>query len=117
MTKRDQSKSGKAKSEQTKAGEKDTSLFNPGKAQWLQECGADALDGDQQALLLALSQLEAEMGRTLSEDETGALQALAEQLEGFDAQDIVDAMQQLVTKPADPKRKTAWPELKRRKSS
>jgi len=89
-------------------------LFNPGKAQWLQEKGTE-LDKDQQALLLAMAKLEAELGRELSEEEAAALEALSDQLEDSDSESITAAIHALVEKPADPKRKTSWPELKRYK--
>lgn len=90
-------------------------LFNPGKARWLREKGGDTLDEDQQALLLALAQLESELGRELSEEESAALESLSSHMEGFNPQQILDAVHQMVQKPADPSKKTSWPELKRRK--
>lgn len=90
------------------------SVFNPGKAGWVQGQGAQDLDRDQQALLLALTQLEAEMGRALSEEERAAIASLAEDLEGFDPDEIQKAVHQMVNKPADPNRKTSWSELKDR---
>jgi hypothetical protein len=91
---------------------KDTSLFDAEKASWLKEGGAQELDAEQRALLLALAQLEAALGHDLSEDETEALDALGEQLPGFDAQDIAQAMQKVVDAPTDPNRETSWSELK-----
>jgi len=99
----------------TEPDDSSTSLFNPGKAQWLREKGDKKLSSEQQALILAMAQLETELGRQLSEEEQGALTALASQLKGFDANAITDAVRQMVTKPTDPERKTAWPELKRHK--
>ncbi len=90
-------------------------LFNPGKAQWLQEKGSKALDEDQQALLLAMAELEAKLGRELSAEEASALESLGAHMEGFNAQQIADAVRQMIDTPADPKRRTAWPELKRHK--
>jgi hypothetical protein len=90
-------------------------LFNPGKARWLQEQGEGTLDEDQQALLLALAQLESELGRELSEEESAALESLSAHMEGFDPQLISDAVHQMVQKPADPSRKTKWPEFKHHK--
>jgi len=96
---------------------KDTSdhVFNPGKAQWLREEGAQELDDNQQALLLALAQLEAELGRELSEEERTALETLSSQMHGFSPENIVEAVHKMVQQPADPARKTVWPELKRHK--
>jgi hypothetical protein len=91
-------------------------LFNEGKARWLKEHGDDDLDRDQRALLLALTELEAELGRDLTEEERSAVDALSEQLEGFDAEAIKTAVHKMVTQPADPERKVSWPELKKRRS-
>lgn len=95
--------------------QEEKSLFNPGKADWLREKGGKALDESQQALLLAMTQLETQMGRELSPEEAAALEALAGQLDGYDPNDITQAIQKVVSTPADPKRKLAWPELKRKK--
>jgi len=90
-------------------------LFNPGKARWVCEKGKDELTDLQQALILAMAQLETELGREMSDEERQALETLASQMDGFDPQDITKAMQKVVRSPADPKRKTSWPELKRHK--
>lgn len=90
------------------------SIFNPGQADWVQEKGAQGLTRDQQALLLALAQLEAAMGRELSEDERAAIESLAGNLEGFDPKEIQTAIHQMVNDPADPHRQTSWSELKKR---
>lgn len=89
-------------------------VFNPGKADWIREEGVQDLDRDQKALLLALAQLEAEMGRELSDDERAAIESLSDQLEGFDPQEIKQAVHQMVNRPADPRRKVSWSELKKR---
>ena len=52
--------------------EQDT-VFNPGKARWLQDKGKEKLDEGQKALLLALTQLEADLGRELSDEEKQAI--------------------------------------------
>lgn len=93
--------------------EKESPVFNPGKADWVQEEGAERLDPDQKALLLALAQLEAELGRGLSEDEVSAVEKLAGELRGFDPGEIKAAVHQMVTEPADPERKVSWPDLKK----
>lgn len=90
-------------------------VFNPGKAAWVQHTANQSLDDDQQALLLALAQLEAEMGRDLSDDERTAIQSLADQLEGFDPDEIKAAIHEMVTQPADPERQTSWPEIKKQR--
>lgn len=100
----------------TKPDDAGTPIFRPGKARWLQRKGAKALTAEQQALLLALVQLETDLGRTLSEDETAAVEALAGQLQGFDPQDIARAIRQMIETPADPQRQTSWAELRKRKN-
>ena len=86
-------------------------LLNPGKARWLQDQGAKALDEAQKALLLALTQLEKDLGRNLSDEEKNALDSLANQLKEHDIDYIRNAVQQMVTKPADPDRQIDWPEI------
>ena len=89
-------------------------LFNKGKARWLKEHGEKDLDRDQQALLLALTELEAEIGRDLTNEERSAIDDLADHLEGFDPKEIKSAVHRMVTQPADPKRKVSWPDFKKR---
>ncbi|MFP4343136.1 MAG: hypothetical protein ACLFU8_00455 [Anaerolineales bacterium] len=89
-------------------------LFRSGKAQWLQKAGQCDLDDDQRALLLALTQLEASLGHELSSEESEAMETLSGGMEGFDAQEIKQAIQRVVDTPADPRRTTSWSELKRR---
>lgn len=100
----------------TKPDESATPIFRPGKARWLQRRGAKALTAEEQALLLALVQLEADLGHTLSEEELAAVEALAGQMEEFDPQDIARAIRQMIEAPADPQRRTSWSELRQRKS-
>ena len=87
-------------------------VFSPGKADWIQDEGAQHLDRDQKALLLALTQLEAEIGRHLSEEERAAIDALADPQEGFDPAAIKRAVRQMVNAPTDPDRTVSWTELK-----
>jgi hypothetical protein len=89
-------------------------IFNPGQADWVQAKAAQGLTSDQQALLLALAQLEAAMGRELSETEHAAIESLAGNLEASDAEEIKAAINQMVNDPADPGRRTSWSELKKR---
>lgn len=93
----------------------DKSVFNPGKAKWLQSKGSSALDDDQQALLIALAQLEAQTGRKFTEAERAAIAEISQSMAGYDPDDILAAVRKMVNQPADPKRKTSWPELKKRK--
>ena len=92
--------------------EQDT-VFNPGQADWVEKKAAKDLDKDQRALLLAMVQLEAEIGHELGPDERSAIESLAGQLDGFDAQEIRKAIAQMVNQPADPNRTTSWSELKK----
>lgn len=94
----------------------DTPLFREGGASWLREKAGNHLTAEEQALLLALVQLEKDLGRELSEEESVALEALASRMKGFDPDAIVAAVHQLVEAPADPHRKMAWPEIKQRKT-
>lgn len=88
------------------------SVFNPGQADWVKEQATKGLSRDQRALLLALTQLEAELGRELSAEERAAVESLAESLEGYDPEKIKEAVHQMVNDPSDPDRKTSWSELK-----
>lgn len=92
---------------------KDTSLFNAEKATWLREGGAEELDAEQRALLLAFVGLEAALGNDMTEAEAEAVDALGDQLPGFDPQDIKQAMHQLVNAPADPSRGMSSSDLER----
>lgn len=87
------------------------SLLNPGKARWLQDKGAKSLDEAQKSLLLALTQLEEDLGRNLSDEEKNALNSLANQLKAHDIDYIKNAVRQMVTKPADPNRQIDWPDI------
>ncbi len=93
------------------------SMFNPGQADWITQQAAEHLDQDQRALLLALAQLEAAMGHKLSDEETLAIESLSDQLQGFDAEEIAEAVHRMVNQPTDPSRKTTWSELKTRRDS
>lgn len=89
-------------------------VFNPGQADWVKAEATGQLDEDQRALLLALAQLESEIGRDLSDDERSAIASLSDQLQGFDPSEIQHAIHQMVNRPADPDRQTSWSELKKR---
>ncbi len=90
-------------------------LFNPGKAEWLKKKGGRALDEGQQALILAMAQLETQMGHELNPEEAAAVEALTAQMGDFDPTAITQAVEKVVSTPADPDRKLTWPELKRKK--
>ncbi|MGC9358047.1 MAG: hypothetical protein ACP5GX_09275 [Anaerolineae bacterium] len=97
------------------AAESDKPLFRSGKASWLTKKGARSLDADQRAILLALTRLDAELGRDLTPEEEAALDTLNHEMGDSDAQRIAQAIQEVVEAPADPKRKTSWAELKKKK--
>ncbi|MCJ7550547.1 MAG: hypothetical protein MUQ30_12800 [Anaerolineae bacterium] len=90
-------------------------VFNPGQVEWVRRKAAQDLDEDQAALLLAMVQLEAEIGHELPPDERSAIETLAGQLDGFDALEIQKAIAKMVNQPADPNRKTSWSELRKHK--
>ncbi len=76
------------------------------------EAQLDALDEQQKAILLAMAQVEAEAGRAFSEKDRQLLSRLREEVNAAGA--ITDAVQRLVSTPADPRRRLSWEELKRR---
>ncbi|TFG70829.1 MAG: hypothetical protein E4H27_05545 [Anaerolineales bacterium] len=96
----------------TQQNEDKDSVFNPGKAHWLQVKGGKQLDEGQKALLLAITQLDANLGRELSDEEKQTLDSLADQLKDYDIAFIKTAVRQMVNKPADPDRQTSWPDIK-----
>lgn len=82
-------------------------LFVAGKAKWLLE-NAQKLTPDQRALLLAVADLEQNMGHRLSSRERAAVDQLAEAQEGYDPSEIERAVQYMVK--AKTKRKVVdWP--------
>lgn len=92
--------------------EKDT-LMVAGKARWLLEGGIDELDEGERALLLALANLEADTGRTVTQEEREALDRISERSEA-DAEEIVQAVKHIVEAKATKNRRLDWSALKRR---
>lgn len=92
-----------------------TPLFKKGGARWLREKGINHLSTSEQALLLAMTKLETEMGRELTEEESETIEILASNMDGFDPEAIASAVHQLVSSPADPRRRMTWPEIKHQK--
>jgi len=72
------------------------------------------LSEDERALLLALTQLDQEIGRSLSPEEQQLLQRLAASLESYDPEEIRAAIRRVVqTRPQHPTE--PWPgDLRRR---
>ena len=82
-------------------------LFIAGKAKWLLE-NAHKLTPDQRALLLAMADLDVQAGHKPTPEERAALDALAAQVEGYDADEIAQAMRHMVE--AKSQRKVVdWP--------
>lgn len=98
----------------TKQDDAPESLLNPDKIEWLRDHAGKGLTQNQQALLLAMAQLETELGRQPTAAETQALESLAGQMEGFDPTDIASAIHRVVNQPTNPDRKVSWPKLKKR---
>ncbi|MDY7077682.1 MAG: hypothetical protein SXV54_12240 [Chloroflexota bacterium] len=92
-------------------------VFNPeGVRRLLEEGGGEDLNDDERALLLALVGAETEIGRSLSDKELAALDKLKTQVEGYDAEELAQAVKYMVTSQAREGRKLKWPELKRERS-
>ena len=75
--------------------------------------GREDLTDDERALLLALIGADAEAGRSLSEKEHAALDKLKAQVEGYNAEELADAVKHMVTSKPREGQKLEWPELKR----
>ena len=79
-----------------------------GKAHWLIQ-HIDELDEDQRALLLAMVELDQEVGRTLTDEERAALKKLAAETHDFSAVEIQDAVQKMVGGEAKRQPAQDWP--------
>ena len=79
-----------------------------GKARWLIQ-HIDELDEDQRALLLAMVELDQEVGRTLTDEERAALEKLAAETHDFSAVEIQDAVQKMVEGEAKRQPVQGWP--------
>jgi hypothetical protein len=91
--------------------EKRRSIFRPEGTEHLE---GEQLDDDQRALLLALVSVDTERGDGDAGD-AAALETLADQIEGYDAEELQAAIHHLVNAKAQEERKLDWPELRRRK--
>lgn len=83
------------------------SLFVFGKAKWLLE-NASKLSADQRALLLAVANLELSTGRQLTDEEHLAIDELAKAQDGYDPQEIENAVQHMIKASAKGKG-VEWP--------
>jgi len=87
-------------------------VLSPGGARRLLE-GREDLTDDERALLLVLAGVDAETGRSLDENERAALDELRAQMEGYDAEELVQAVKHMVTAKSRKGHRLKWPALKR----
>ena len=88
-------------------------VFSPGKARWLLQ-HIDQLDDDQRALLLAITELDKDMGRELTEEEHAAVEKLAAETQGFSPAEIRDAVQKMIEGKTTHKSAENWADVSRR---
>jgi hypothetical protein len=84
-----------------------------GKARWLLDGGIEKLDDEERALLLALVSLEADTGRTLTQEEQEALDKILTRT-GMDGEDISRAVKHMVEAEPTKRQRLDWSELKKR---
>ena len=75
----------------------------------------EELTDDERVLLLALIGAEMEAGTSLGDEDRAALDKLASLVEGYDTEELSQAVQSMVTSRSQEDQKLAWPELKRRR--
>ncbi len=92
--------------------EREGLVLSPDGARRLLE-GREDLTDDERALLLALASVDAEVGGSLDEKERAALDELKAQMEGYDADELAQAVQHMVTAKSRKGRRLKWPKLKR----
>ncbi|MEE8390395.1 MAG: hypothetical protein V3S14_06310 [Anaerolineae bacterium] len=93
--------------------EREGPVFNPeGIRRLLAEGGGEDLNDDERALLLAMVGADTETGIELTEEERAALDKLRGQVEGYDADDLAQAVRQMVTSKPRDSRKLKWPKVK-----
>ena len=95
------------------AKKREPHLFSPGKARWLLE-HVDQLDDDQRALLLAITELDKDMGRKLTKEERAAVEKLAAETQGFSPVEIRDAVQKMIEGKTTHKGDQNWADVSRR---
>ena len=79
-----------------------------GKARWLIQ-HIDELGEDERALLLAMVELDKDVGRELTDEEQAALDKLAAEMRGFDPAGIQAAVQKMVEGEAKRQPVEGWP--------
>jgi hypothetical protein len=88
--------------------QQDENVFSAGKARWLIQ-HIDELDEDARALLLAMVELDKEIGRQLTDEERAAVEKLGADTQGFGADKIQHAVQQMVGAQAKHQPAVEWP--------
>ncbi len=87
---------------------KSGSVFAAGKAKWLLK-NAEKLSEDERALLLAIIALEKDTGRELTPEEQKAIDELSAKTGDFRPDDIIDAVNQMVTAETTRHPVDEWP--------
>ncbi|MBE9507766.1 MAG: hypothetical protein IMY86_06915 [Chloroflexi bacterium] len=90
---------------------REKSVVHPAGARRLLEGRGEDLADDERALLLALIEVDAE---SLNERELAALDKLKEQVEGYDTEELAQAVKHMVTTKPRQGRKLEWPELRQK---
>jgi hypothetical protein len=88
-------------------------VFRPGGAGRLLDSSEGDLTDDERALLLAMAGVDAEAGGSLDAQGRAALDKLKDQVEGYDAEELTQAVKHLVTAKSRGGRRLEWPGLKR----
>lgn len=81
-------------------------VLHPDKVRKLLDKGD--LTEDESALLLAMIGVDTE---SLSEEEQNAMDTLKEQLEGYDPEELMEALEHVTTAESNKDRELEWPEL------
>jgi uncharacterized membrane-anchored protein YjiN (DUF445 family) len=91
---------------------KKESVLRPEGIKRLLEGGGKRLTDDERALLLALTEVDAD---NLSEEERAALEKLRTQVKGYDTEKLTQAVEHMVKAEPVAGKKMKWPELKDRR--
>ena len=94
-------------------GKQKEPVFRPDEARRLLDDDEQDLTDDERALLLALISVDAETRGSLNAQERAALGKLKAQVEGYDAEELTQAVKHLVTAQSREGQKLEWPELER----
>ena len=94
---------------------REDSVFRPSAASRLLDGGGEDLTDDERALLLALIGVDAQTEGGLAEEDRAALDELKAQVQGYDVDELAQAVQHMVTAKPQENRKLKWPTLKRRR--